>query len=42
MATLTRHPGFFARMVQRVRGALKAEPCPYWADYLHDDEPRKH
>ena len=36
MATLTR-PGIIARFVERVRCALKAEPCPYWADYLRED-----
>ena len=39
MASLT-SPNFFVRLLQRIRTALKAEPCPYWADYLHED-PKK-
>ncbi len=37
---MSRRTGFAARLFTRLKSALRAGPCPHWADYLHDKPSR--
>lgn len=41
MTSRTAPKGLFAGLRRRVAALFAKEPCPYWADYLHEADRRR-